>query len=179
MPIAKPLFMVLLLASSAGWSQQHSPYAGMQSREIKALSPEQIADLREGRGLGASLSAELNGVPGPMHVLQLKDMLQVKPEQQRALVHISDDMKASARQLGAQIIDAERELDLAFKSSTVEEDRIRALTGRIGTLNAELRAVHLLAHVKTRQLLTHDQVVAYNDARGYSAAPAEGGLHRH
>lgn len=51
-------------AQHAGHHHAHPPqpggYAGMQTREIKALSPEQVADLREGRGMGASLPAELN-----------------------------------------------------------------------------------------------------------------------
>lgn len=47
------------LAQHAGHSHQPQPsgYAGMQTREIKALSPEQVADLREGHGMGASLPA--------------------------------------------------------------------------------------------------------------------------
>lgn len=46
---------------------QHSPYAGLPAREIKALSPEEIADLAAGRGMGLALAAELNGYPGPRH----------------------------------------------------------------------------------------------------------------
>ena len=53
---------ILALASSAAPAQ--SPYAGMQSRSIKALSAQQIDDLRAGRGMGLALAAELNGYPG-------------------------------------------------------------------------------------------------------------------
>jgi hypothetical protein len=38
---------------------------GMQSRPIKALSDQQVSDLRAGRGMGLALAAELNGYPGP------------------------------------------------------------------------------------------------------------------
>lgn len=42
-----------------------TPYAGMQSRPIKALSDKQVSDLRAGRGMGLALAAELNGYLGP------------------------------------------------------------------------------------------------------------------
>ncbi len=49
----------LLLVSAAASAQ--TPYAGMQTRQIKALSEQQIADLGAGRGMGLALAAELNG----------------------------------------------------------------------------------------------------------------------
>jgi len=63
----------LLLTSAAAIAQ--TPYAGMQTRPIKALSEQQVADLGAGRGTGLALAAELNGYPGPSHVLELADKL--------------------------------------------------------------------------------------------------------
>ncbi len=37
------------------------PYAGMDNRSVKTLSDQQLSDLREGRGMGMALAAELNG----------------------------------------------------------------------------------------------------------------------
>ena len=166
-------------AQHAGHSHQpqHSGYAGMRTREIKALSPDQVADLLEGRGMGASLPAELNGVPGPMHVLELSQRLKVTSEQRAALEQVMADMKASARRLGAQVIDAEVELDKGFKAGSIDEKGIGDATARIAALQGQLRAVHLTAHLKTKQLLTGEQVMAYNQERGY-ATPGEG-THRH
>ena len=48
-----------------------SPYAGQQTRAIKALSPEDLAGLLNGEGRGMAKAAELNGYPGPVHVLEL------------------------------------------------------------------------------------------------------------
>jgi hypothetical protein len=159
---------LLGIGSQAVAQHQHqSGYAGMESRDIKALSPEQIADLREGRGMGASLPAELNGIPGPLHVLQLKGQLHVTPEQQVALERITAEMKAYAQRLGQQVIAAESALDQAFRAGTADETVIHDATGRIASLNGELRAVHLVAHLKTKRLLSDQQVLAYNEARGY------------
>ena len=61
-----------LIASIAFVTSVHAqtPYTGMQARSIKALSDQQIADLGAGRGMGLALAAELNGYPGPSHVLE-------------------------------------------------------------------------------------------------------------
>jgi hypothetical protein len=152
-------------------------YAGMHDRDIKALSSEQVADLREGRGMGASLPAELNGAPGPLHVLELSQQLQVTAPQRAALEQVRADMKASAQRLGAQVIAAEAELDQGFKAGSIDEKGIADATARIAALQGQLRAVHLVAHLKTKKLLTDAQVLAYNQARGY--ATADGPAHRH
>jgi hypothetical protein len=171
-------FFVLLALAAAGSAvaqhatHQHQPqpsgYAGMQTRDIKALSPEQVADLREGRGMGASLPAELNGAPGPMHVLELSERLKVTQQQRTALERITADMKGSAQQLGAQVIAAEAELDKGFSTGSLDEKGIADAAARIAALQGRLRAVHLVAHLKTRKLLSDEQVVAYNQARGYA-----------
>jgi hypothetical protein len=170
------LIIVGLAAAGSAFAQhaghQHQPqpsgYAGMQTRDIKALSPEQLVDLREGRGMGASLPAELNGAPGPMHVLELSQRLKVSAEQRAALESITADMKASAQDLGARVIAAEAELDRAFKTGSIDEKGIIDATARIAALQGQLRAVHLTAHLKTKRLLNDEQVMAYNHARGYA-----------
>ena len=56
------LTTMLLAAPLVPRAQQPAqPYAGMQTRQIKALSAEQIADLKAGRGMGLAMAAELNG----------------------------------------------------------------------------------------------------------------------
>ena len=54
-----------------------SPYAGQETRAIKALSPEDLEELRTGAGMGLAKAAELNGYPGPLHVLALAKELQL------------------------------------------------------------------------------------------------------
>src|SRR6266478_9941548 len=62
-------------------AQSTRPYAGLQARPIKALSAEQIADLKAGRGMSLALAAELNGYPAPRHVLELAEPLQLSAAQ--------------------------------------------------------------------------------------------------
>jgi Spy/CpxP family protein refolding chaperone len=179
------LITLSLVAASSAYAQhadhqrqaQPSGYAGMQSRDIKALSAEQVTDLREGRGMGASLPAELNGVPGPMHVLQLAQQLKVTPEQRQALEGIAGEMKARAQSLGAQVVAEEAALDNAFKGRSIDVKSVEEATARIASFQGQLRAVHLVAHLKTRELLSDEQVAVYNSARGYTTA--DGHQHRH
>jgi hypothetical protein len=70
------LAIIAALAASGASQTQHghaSPYAGWEQCPVKALSNEQIADPRAGRGMSLALPAELNGYPGPVHVLELGD----------------------------------------------------------------------------------------------------------
>ena len=71
--------IALLLLSTTVYSQ--SPYMGQESREIKALSPQEISDYLLGRGMGLAKAAELNGYPGPAHVLELAVQLEITSEQ--------------------------------------------------------------------------------------------------
>jgi hypothetical protein len=84
----------MMFISTAAYSQ--TPYAGMHAREIKALSQEQVADLTNGRGMGLALAAELNGFPGPSHVLELADKLDLTSDQRASINMLFDSMKAEA-----------------------------------------------------------------------------------
>ena len=61
------------------------PTRGLDTREIKALSPEEIAALEAGLGFSQALPAELNGYPGPRHVIDLAADLELTPAQQAAV----------------------------------------------------------------------------------------------
>ena len=65
MMVALRMFVAcgLVAAGISGVRAETSPYAGMQNRGLKALSEQQIEDLRGGRGMGVALTAELNGYP--------------------------------------------------------------------------------------------------------------------
>src|SRR5258705_4499780 len=85
---------LLVLTSTASYGQ--SSYSGMQTRPIKALSDQQVADLKAGRGMGLALAAELNGYPGPAHVLELSDKLALTVEQRARVRQLFESMKQEA-----------------------------------------------------------------------------------
>jgi Spy/CpxP family protein refolding chaperone len=163
-------------------AQTHQPYAGLEARPIKALSDEQIADLRAGRGMGMALPAELNGYPGPTHVLELADSIQLSDAQRAKVQQLYEAMQAEAVSLGEKLIAQERELDRQFADRTVTEASLATSTRTIGATQAELRAAHLKYHLATLQVLTPAQSHRYMELRGY-AGGAHGqhrqGGHRH
>lgn len=148
-------------------SSSPSPYVGEETREIKALAPEQIAGLRAGRGMGYGRAAELNGYPGPMHVLELAQELRLTDDQITATREIRARMQTRAQAVGSELVEAEGELDRLFREGSVTEANLKNALEKIGRLQAEVRGAHLQAHVEQRALLTPEQVDRYVELRGY------------
>jgi len=147
------------------------PYAGQQARTIKALSDDDVAALRKGDGMGLAKAAELNGYPGPAHVLTLAAPLGLTETQRREVRAIFDRMQAAAKPLGGELIAQEQALDHLFAKNEITPDRLAAATHAIAELQGRLRSVHLAAHLETRALLDQDQVARYQRLRGYVHSP--------
>jgi Spy/CpxP family protein refolding chaperone len=164
-----PLFVLVLLVLAAGpsFAQSAQPYAGLEGRPIKALSEQQIADLRAGRGMGLALAAELNGYPGPMHALELADALDLSDRQRAKMQELFAAMKAEAIPLGERLIGQEAELDKAFADKTITAASLAASTETIGATHAALRQAHLKYHLFTVEVLTPTQIQRYAELRGY------------
>lgn len=150
-------------------SHAPSPYADQQGREIAALSAEDVEGLLAGRGMSYALSAELNGYPGPAHLLDMVDALALDEAQKAAIADARDRMTAEAQALGARLMEAERALDAAFEAGDLDRAGLAALTAEAARLGSELRTVHLAAHLEVTPLLTPHQVAAYGRLRGYGA----------
>ncbi len=162
-------------------ANQQSAYVGQASRDIKALSQQEIDSILAGKGMGFAKAAELNGYPGPAHVLELADKLELAPEQRARTQAIFERMESSAKALGAQLIEAERSLELLFRSSTIEPASLRAAVERVAGLQAQVRVAHLQAHLEQTVVLTAAQASIYSQLRGYGAPSAghTGHPHKH
>lgn len=161
----------LLGAALAGAAEAPaaSPYAGLESREIKALSPDRVEGLRAGAGLGYAMAAELNGHPGPKHVLELADELALTPPQRDAVRASFERMRDDAMALGEAIVEAESTLDRRFAHRHFDETTLAELTATIAELEGRLRFVHLRAHLETDAILAPVQRERYVDLRGYDS----------
>lgn len=158
------------LVGAADMQHHHhaSPYAGEQTREIKSLSPDDIAELRRGGGWGLARAAELNGVPGPAHLLEMQDAIALDPSQVKQIQALFDDMQARAKHGGERLIALEKELETHFRQGTMDDNRLRELLNGIGRARSELRYIHLSTHLKTPQILSRQQIDHYNQLRGYA-----------
>ena len=169
------LLVGLLMAASdpSHAEETHRPYAGLQAREIATLSQSDIDDLEAGRGWGFALAAELNGHPGPAHVLDLADALGLTADQVARVERIFEDMRDDAMERGVAFIAAERALDTAFSQGGLGAAELAALVEAAGQARSALRYVHLSRHLETVEILTADQIAAYNILRGYTADPCQ------
>jgi hypothetical protein len=149
-------------------SASPSPYAGEQSRAIKALSKEQRDQLLAGHGMGLARAAELNRFPGPKHVLELAEDLELTAEQVEAAEKIFDRMHERARELGRQVIEGEASLEALFASGEIDESSLAAAVRELGRLQGELRLVHLGAHLEMRARMSETQIQRYDHLRGYA-----------
>jgi Spy/CpxP family protein refolding chaperone len=168
----------LIVSAVASLAQTTSPYAGQEQRSIKALSDREISDLTEARGMGLAKAAELNSYPGPLHVLELANVLDLADTQRAATQSLYATMRERARPLGLRIIEAERDLDQAFVDGTVNTTELRSRLSAIATLQGELRSVHLEVHLAQRAVLTPQQVAKYDALRGYHTNVAEPPRHQ-
>lgn len=145
-----------------------SPYAGEETRGVKALSASEVEGLLAGEGMGLAKAAELNRYPGPRHVLDLAAELELTAEQRREVQRAFDVMHSRAVELGRSIVEAETELDRAFAGGTLDADELEERVSEIARLRGELRATHLRAHLETREVLEAGQVARYDALRGYA-----------
>lgn len=176
--------VVVLLAlptraqNADGTLHQHTqkPYAGEEAREVKALSEQETKSLLAGEGMGLAKAAELNSYPGPRHVLDMADALQLSDGQRAVTRRVYDAMHAEAVRLGRLIVDREKKLDAMFARGSIEEGALRRATREIALLQGSLRATHLRAHLEMKRILSPAQVRKYDQLRGYQE---EGGAHKH
>jgi hypothetical protein len=171
------LAIIAVLAALGPAEAQHapaSPYAGWEHRPVKALSKEQIADLRAGRGMGLALPAELNGYPGPVHVLELGDQLRLTTEQRIRVQELHAATKAEAIPLGERLMTQEADLDRQFAIQSVTPAILQAASVEIATTQGALRLAHLRYHLSTLDVLTPEQIRRYGELRGYQALEGHG-----
>lgn len=177
--VAAVLLVALATPALAQHARHAQPYAGLQDRPVKALSDREIADLRAGRGMGLALAAELNGYPGPLHVLEHADALALTAEQRSRTQGLFEAMKADAVPLGERLIAQETALDRAFADRSMTSDMLRLLTAEIGVTQAALREAHLKYHLAQTEILTSAQRERYAVLRGYAGGRAHQGHGRH
>ena len=148
------LFVGLALAQSGHGHQpsghSHQPGAATADaphRRIEAFQREIDQVLADGRGAGLAFAADQNGYPGPLHVLELTRELGITTEQQTRLAA------------------AEAKLARLFAERTADEGTVRAAVTETEVARRDVRLVHLMAHLQTRDVLTEAQRLKYHELR--------------
>ncbi|MEK9138637.1 MAG: hypothetical protein AAB393_16055 [Bacteroidota bacterium] len=130
----------------------------------QAIPPDKES-LENSEGAGMAAYADVNGYPGPKHILEMQDMLMLTEEQRKDIQSIFEAMKESARAKGDAIIQKERQLESLFRTEKATEAEVKKMSSEIGRLRGELRAIHMVAHIQAKQVLIKDQTALYNSLR--------------
>ena len=168
------LFLILILMPFSSFSVEEpaykSKYAGEEKRRIKSLSENDIEELKNGEGWGLAKAAELNGIPGPAHLLEMKKEIGLSPKQVQKIEDLYHKMKQEAIPLGLELIELEKELNDHFADRTITYEMLDVSLEKIAQVQKKLRYVHLSTHLKTPEILTPAQITLYNMLRGYSSS---------
>ena len=82
------------LAQQHQHSNEHlettSPYVEQLDSPVKGLSSEEVDELLNGKGAGYARMAELNGYPGPRHLLDLSSQLNLSAQQTKEIQAVFD-----------------------------------------------------------------------------------------
>ena len=175
MKISLPLLVFAFFAAAV--QAADAPYAGQQTRAIKALGADEVKALLAGAGMGYAKAAELNRHPGPMHALELAVQLDLTPAQQETLAQLMARHKVEARALGAEVVRLECELDALFASGKPLRETVEAKAAGIGLAQARYRASDLTTHIETARAMTAEQIARYDRLRGYAGGGHGGHAH--
>jgi Spy/CpxP family protein refolding chaperone len=134
-------------------------------RRVEAYLKEFDAVVADGRGFGLAFAADQNGYPGPLHVLELKDQLQLTAAQEARMQTLFQAMLVEARARAARLADAERRLREVFAAGGADAAAVRAAVAGAEAARAEVRLVHLLTHLETRDVLSEVQRRTYHQLR--------------
>ncbi len=130
----------------------------------QTIPPDRSA-LENSEGAGMAAYADRNGYPGPKHILEFQEKLDLNDEQVKQVEAVYEEMAEKARIKGEEIIAAELRLDELFSAKTASEEAVRSLTTQIGWLRGELRSIHMVAHLQASVILTPEQTALYNSLR--------------
>ena len=121
--------------------------------------------------MALALAAEVNGYPGPRHVLDAaaSGHLDLRPDQREAFLRLNDRMLAEAKAKGQEILQMEERLAMRFRDGHIDEANLRQILEHIGQLRAQLRLIHLRTHLEAKALLTPEQIARYRTVRGYDS----------
>ncbi len=145
-----------------------SPYAAQLATPVRGLTTEEVDDLLNGRGMGFARMAELYNYPGPRHLLDLQEELALTPEQITQIESSFQAMQAEAQLLGREIVRQEQALSDAFAAGELDSTALTTQVSLLADYYGQLRTVHLQAHLQVTPLLKTEQIVQYNDLRGYT-----------
>lgn len=176
---AVALGALIVTAGPTGTRAQHGAMehgaGGVPHHQLaESCATEGDRNIASGRGFGMAFAADQNGYPGPLHVLELKDRLKLTADQEAKVQAMLAAMFAESKPKSARLLEAEAKLRQLFASGHADEGAVRAAATEVERARTDVRLVHLLSHVRTREVLTDEQRRLYHEARWSGHSPMGG-----
>lgn len=146
---------------------------GLSWANAPSSSEERAKGLREGRGMGYAVSAENNGYPGPRHVLEAADKLDLSETQRQQTAVLIAEMKAEAIPAGERLLADESALGQLFATKSAMLPTISVASDKASRSESALRVIHLKYHLKMVRILTPEQIRTYYALGGASGISAD------
>jgi Spy/CpxP family protein refolding chaperone len=143
-------------------AQDAHPQSEMQHHH--SCLDEERASIERGEGFGMAMIADRSGYPGPRHVLDMASDLHLTAEQRAAMEKLFAGMHEKAVARGKEFLEAQARLEQMFREGRTEAD-LREQAFRVDSIHAELRWIHLSAHLAAQKILTPDQISQYAHLR--------------
>lgn len=142
----------------------HAHAANAEMQQHHSCLEEERASIERGEGFGMAMPADHSGYPGPRHVLDLAADLHLTADQRAAVEKVFNAMHEKAVARGKEFFEAQSRLEQMFREGRPEAD-LREQSFRVDTIHAELRWIHLSAHLAAQKILTADQIALYTHLR--------------
>jgi Spy/CpxP family protein refolding chaperone len=163
--------MLSTLATTAG--AQHPGHGAHQGhtgggdghRAAQTCATEFDQVVAEGRGFGMAFAADQNGYPGPLHIIELRERLALTPDQVAKAEALMRAMFDESRPKSARLLSAEARLRRLFADGAANEAAVRTVVAEVERARSDVRLVHLLTHLRARDVLTESQRRLYHDMR--------------
>jgi len=132
------------LGTAVAWAQHAhdgSHSRGQQAAQVCETEFEKVVG--DGRGFGMAFAAD----------------------QERNVRTLMDAMFAESKPKSARLLEAEARLRRLFAERAADDASVRATVAEVERARSEVRLVHLLTHLKARDILTEAQRRIYQEAR--------------
>src|SRR5262249_57570221 len=102
---------------------------------------------------------------GAVEGVEVKDQSKLTADQEAKAQALLHAMFAESKPKSARLLEAEAKLRRLFADRAADDAAVRAAVAEVERARSEVRLVHLLTHLRTRDLLTEDQRRIYHQAR--------------
>lgn len=166
-------FMKKLIAAILMWFFIFSFSGARSPKEIpSALTLQETEALLSGESINEFLPAETFGYPDPRQVAAMGKQLELSDEQKNMLQNILQIKRNQALYFGNKIVAEELLLDDLFRKNEANFANLGNRLESIGGWRWRLRQIHLEAYLKTRIVLSPDQLKRYQTLRAMQSKGA-------